>query len=471
MSRALLWIPRTLRRYLKEVQRLLAEVAFGSGGLGVIGGTIGVMIAMTLFTGTVVGLQGYAALNQIGTAAFTGFVSAYFNTREIAPLVAGLALSATVGAGFTAQLGAMRINEEIDALEGMGIRSLPYLVTTRIIAGVVAIIPLYAIGLLSSYFASRLTTVVFKGQSRGTFDHYFNLFLSPTDVLLSVLKVLIFSVMVILAHCYYGFRASGRPGRCRRRGGPLGPQRDRADRRHRLLPLARHLGRHHHREGGRMNAPTVRRRLAGVVFLLVPALLVWLSIAVYDKDFTRSDTVTVLTSSVGNEMHRGAEVKLRGVVVGEVRAISADGDGARLTLALQPGQARPHPVRRPGADAADHPVRRAVRGARAARRTHPRERSQPMRPSPRTGPATPSSWNRSSTTSCRCSPPSSRTTLLHPLRRRPGAARTRHRARRHLRHPGRAPEEVQPRPARRSTPTWCSSSRSPRPTATPPPTS
>jgi phospholipid/cholesterol/gamma-HCH transport system permease protein len=208
---AVLWIPRTLRRYLKEVQRLLAEVVFGTGGLGVIGGTIGVMIAMTLFTGTVVGLQGYAALNQIGTAAFTGFVSAYFNTREIAPLVAGLALSATVGAGFTAQLGAMRINEEVDALEGMGIRSLPYLVTTRIIAGVVAIVPLYAIGLLSSYLASRSVTVLFNGQSRGTYDHYFGLFLSPTDVLLSVLKVLIFSVMVIVAHCYYGYRASGGP--------------------------------------------------------------------------------------------------------------------------------------------------------------------------------------------------------------------------------------------------------------------
>ncbi|MEU6477729.1 ABC transporter permease [Streptomyces sp. NPDC047017] len=209
--RSLLWVPRTLRRYLKEVRRLLAEVAFGSGGLGVIGGTIGVMIGMTLFTGTVVGLQGYAALDQIGTAAFTGFVSAYFNTREIAPLVAGLALSATVGAGFTAQLGAMRINEEVDALESMGIRSLPYLVTTRIIAGFVAIVPMYAIGLLSSFVASRAVTVLFKGQSSGTYDHYFNLFLSPTDVLLSVLKVLIFSVIVIIAHCYHGYHATGGP--------------------------------------------------------------------------------------------------------------------------------------------------------------------------------------------------------------------------------------------------------------------
>ncbi|HEY0805760.1 MAG TPA: ABC transporter permease [Pseudonocardiaceae bacterium] len=209
--RALAWTPRAIRRYLREVMRLLAEVSFGSGALGVIGGTIGVMIGMTLFTGVVVGLQGYAALNQIGTAAFTGFISAYFNTREIAPLVAGLALSATVGAGFTAQLGAMRISEEVDALEVMGIPSLPYLVTTRIVAGVVAIIPLYGVGLLTSYLASREITVLANHQSAGTYDHYFALFLPPEDVLWSFLKVLIFSTMVILAHCYYGYRATGGP--------------------------------------------------------------------------------------------------------------------------------------------------------------------------------------------------------------------------------------------------------------------
>jgi phospholipid/cholesterol/gamma-HCH transport system permease protein len=209
--RALAWIPRTLRRYLKEVMRILAEVSFGSGALAVIGGTIGVMVGMTVFTGTVVGLQGYAALDQIGTAAFTGFASAYINTREIAPLIAGLALSATVGAGFTAQLGAMRISEEIDALEVMAVPSLPFLVTTRIIAGFIAIIPLYVIGLLSSYLASRTITVYFYGQSAGTYDHYFNLFLPPQDVFWSFGKVLIFAVAIILVHCYYGYRASGGP--------------------------------------------------------------------------------------------------------------------------------------------------------------------------------------------------------------------------------------------------------------------
>ncbi|MEJ2854745.1 MULTISPECIES: MlaE family ABC transporter permease [unclassified Saccharothrix] len=209
--RALAWAPRTLHRYLRETLRLLAEVSFGSGALAVIGGTIGVMVGLSVFTGTVVGLQGFAALNQIGTSAFAGFVSAYFNTREIAPLVAGLALSATVGSGFTAQLGAMRISEEIDALEVMGIPSMPFLVTTRIIAGFIAIIPLYVIGLLTSYLAARLITVELYGQSAGTYDHYFNLFLPPVDVLWSFGKVLVFSVVIILTHCYYGYRASGGP--------------------------------------------------------------------------------------------------------------------------------------------------------------------------------------------------------------------------------------------------------------------
>jgi phospholipid/cholesterol/gamma-HCH transport system permease protein len=203
--------PRTLRRYKREVMRILAEISFGTGGLALVGGTVGVVVFLTFFTGTEVGLQGYQALDQIGSSAFTGFISAYFNTREIAPLVAGLALSATVGSGFTAQLGAMRISEEIDALEVIGVPSLPYLVTTRIMAGFIAVIPLYIIGLLSSYVASRTITVYFYGQSAGTYDHYFDLFLPPQDVFWSFGKVLIFAVVIILTHCYYGYRASGGP--------------------------------------------------------------------------------------------------------------------------------------------------------------------------------------------------------------------------------------------------------------------
>src|SRR5262245_232059 len=209
--RVLLSIPHSIRRYRREILRLLGQVTFGSGALAVIGGTVGVMVSLSLFTGAVVGLQGYAALNAVGTAPLTGFLSAYFNTREIAPLVAGLALAATVGCGFTAQLGAMRISEEVDALEVMGIPSLPFLVTTRMIAGFVAVLPLYVLGLLSSYAATRFISTSYYGQSEGTYDHYFHLFLPPGDLFWSFAKVMVFAVVIILIHCYHGYTASGGP--------------------------------------------------------------------------------------------------------------------------------------------------------------------------------------------------------------------------------------------------------------------
>ena len=210
-GRALLWVPRALVEYWKEVMRLIAEVSLGSGALAVIGGSVGVIMFMTFFTGTEVGLEGYQGLNQIGISAFAGFISAYFNTREIAPLVAGLALTATVGAGFTAQLGAMRISEEVDALEVMGIPSVPYLVTTRLIAGLIAVIPLYVVGLFASYFATRFIVVSYFHQSSGTYDHYFHQFLIPVDVFYSFLKVIIFAIVIMLIHCYYGYYARGGP--------------------------------------------------------------------------------------------------------------------------------------------------------------------------------------------------------------------------------------------------------------------
>jgi phospholipid/cholesterol/gamma-HCH transport system permease protein len=210
-ARSLGWFGRTLVSYKREVVRLIAEVSLGSGALALIGGSVGVVAFLTFFTGTEVGLEGYQGLQQIGISAFAGFVSAYFNTREISPIVAGLALTATVGAGFTAQLGAMRISEEIDALEVMGIPSIPFLVTTRLIAGLVAVIPLYVVGLVASYVSTRLIVTLYFHQSGGTYDHYFHTFLVPTDVLYSFLKIIIFAVVVMLIHCYYGYYASGGP--------------------------------------------------------------------------------------------------------------------------------------------------------------------------------------------------------------------------------------------------------------------
>jgi phospholipid/cholesterol/gamma-HCH transport system permease protein len=131
--------------------------------------------------------------------------------RIAAPVVTGISMAATVGAGATAELGAMRISEEIDALEVMAVPSLPYLVTTRILAGLIAVVPLYVIGLMSSYIATYSIEVFYFGQSPGTYSHYFHLFLPPLDVVWSFFKVLIFAIAVILIHCFYGYNASGGP--------------------------------------------------------------------------------------------------------------------------------------------------------------------------------------------------------------------------------------------------------------------
>ncbi|MEA2452059.1 MAG: phospholipid/cholesterol/gamma-HCH transport system permease protein [Actinomycetota bacterium] len=198
-------------RHGGEVARLISEITLGAGALIVGAGTAGVIFFMAFFTGTQVGLEGFKGLQLIGAEAFTGFVSAFANTREITPLIAGVTLAAQVGAGFTAELGAMRVNEEIDALEVMAVRPVPYLVSSRIIAALVAITPLYLISLFASYIATELVVTKLLGLSGGTYDHYFSLFLPPADVLYSLIKAMVFAVTVALIHCYYGFNATGGP--------------------------------------------------------------------------------------------------------------------------------------------------------------------------------------------------------------------------------------------------------------------
>jgi phospholipid/cholesterol/gamma-HCH transport system permease protein len=209
--KALAWTPVAVKRYRREISHILAEVAFGAGGLSLIAGTVGVIAFLAFFAGTEVGIQGYASLSQLGVAKFTAFISAYFNTREVAPLVSAIALAATVGCGYTARLGSMRISEEIDALDVMGVPSLPFLVTTRMVAAFIAVIPLYVVALLASYLAPRLITTLIYGQSAGTYDHYFLQFLPPQDMLWSFLKLIVLAVTIILIHTYYGYTASGGP--------------------------------------------------------------------------------------------------------------------------------------------------------------------------------------------------------------------------------------------------------------------
>jgi phospholipid/cholesterol/gamma-HCH transport system permease protein len=105
----------------------------------------------------------------------------------------------------------MRISEEIDALEVMGVNSFIYLVATRVWAAVLAMVPLYLAALFSSFLASQLIVTKFFGLSPGTYAYYFRLFLPPVDILDSFIKAMIFAVVVAVIHCYYGYKATGGP--------------------------------------------------------------------------------------------------------------------------------------------------------------------------------------------------------------------------------------------------------------------
>ena len=209
--RAVKGIPLAVMRYRREVIRLIAEISMGAGALAMIGGTLVIVGFLTLATGGTLAVQGYSSLGNIGIEALTGFLSAFINVRIAAPVIAGIGLAATFGAGVTAQLGAMRINEEIDALEAMAIRPVEYLVSTRIVAGMIAITPLYSIAVVLSFLASEFTTTVLFGQSGGLYSHYFNTFLNPIDLLWSFLQAILMALAVLFIHTYFGFFATGGP--------------------------------------------------------------------------------------------------------------------------------------------------------------------------------------------------------------------------------------------------------------------
>ncbi|OBH01539.1 MULTISPECIES: ABC transporter permease [unclassified Mycobacterium] len=210
-GKAIAGAPFAATRYRREIIRLIAEISMGAGTLAMIGGTVVIVGFLTLATGGTLAIQGYSSLGNIGIEALTGFLAAFINVRISAPIVAGIGLAATFGAGVTAQLGAMRINEEIDALESMGIRPVSYLVSTRIVAGMLAITPLYSIAVILSFVASQFTTVVVLGQSGGLYGHYFSTFLNPTDLLWSFLQAILMALAILFTHTYYGYFASGGP--------------------------------------------------------------------------------------------------------------------------------------------------------------------------------------------------------------------------------------------------------------------
>src|ERR1700682_309340 len=204
-------IPDAVVHYRTELLRLIAQMGLGAGALAVVGGTVAIVGFLTVTTGALVAVQGYNQLASVGVEALTGFASAFFNVRLIVPGTTSVALAATIGAAATAQLGAMRINEEIDALEVIGIRSVTYLAGTRVLAGVIVVIPLYCVAVMMAFLAARIGTTAIYGQGSGVYDHYFNTFLNPTDLIWSFFQCVAMTVVIMLVHTYYGFTASGGP--------------------------------------------------------------------------------------------------------------------------------------------------------------------------------------------------------------------------------------------------------------------
>ncbi len=204
-------IPYALRDYRTETLRLIAQIGMGTGAMAVVGGTAVIVGFVTLAGGSLIAIQGFASLGNIGVEAFTGFFAALINVRSAAPDITGIAMAATVGAGATAELGSMRISEEIDALEVMGIKSISYLASTRILAALVVVVPLYAMAITTSFISPQVVTTFFYGQSSGTYEHYFRTFLRPEDVFWSFVEAIIIAAVVMITHCFYGYTASGGP--------------------------------------------------------------------------------------------------------------------------------------------------------------------------------------------------------------------------------------------------------------------
>ncbi|MGV0836552.1 MlaE family ABC transporter permease [Mycolicibacterium thermoresistibile] len=204
-------LPYAVTRYRRHTMSQVGEVTFGNSSLLSGGGTIGIVFAMSLAAAMMLGVETQRGLDLVGMNSLSGMLAAIANTRELAPVVVAIALAAKVGTGFTAQIGAMRISDEIDALDAMALRSIPFLVGTRVVAAVICVIPIYMIGLLASYLSTRTVVVVFNGASAGNYDYFFHLALAPSDLLYSGIKAIVFAVVVALVHCTYGYFATGGP--------------------------------------------------------------------------------------------------------------------------------------------------------------------------------------------------------------------------------------------------------------------
>lgn len=195
-------IPK-LRLYPSEVFRQAAILIVSSGFI---------VWLMEFVIGLQCGLEGNYTLKQIGAPVYSAIFSAWCAIREMAPYMWGYILAAKVGCGLVAEIGSMRISEEIDALEVIGVRPMAYIVASRVVGAWIALPFLYVIGLGIMYFAEWLVVVKQLGEvSNGGYLNLFWLFQNPTDFFYSLLKIMAMGTAIVFVGCYYGYKARGGP--------------------------------------------------------------------------------------------------------------------------------------------------------------------------------------------------------------------------------------------------------------------
>lgn len=199
---ALRSIPQ-LRRYPAEVFHQASVLILASGL---------VIWLMQFVIGTQCGLEAHYTTKQIGAAGYAPVFTSWCGLREMSPYFWGYLLAAKVGCGLVAELGSMRISEEIDALEVIGVRPMPYLVTSRLTAAWLAMPFLYLIGLGVMYLGEYLVVVEqLRTISRGGYVATFWLYQTPLDLLFSMAKMFAMGTVIVVVGTYYGFTARGGP--------------------------------------------------------------------------------------------------------------------------------------------------------------------------------------------------------------------------------------------------------------------
>ncbi|WP_040690173.1 ABC transporter permease [Nocardia vinacea] len=204
-------LPYTLVHYRRQTLAVITDMTWGRGSVIIGGGVVPLMLLMGAAMGASIGIEAYSALNLLSLGQLSGLISAFGVTRELAPIAAGVGFAAQAGCRMTAEIGSMRISEEIDALESLGVRSVPFVVTTRVIAGIVSVAPAFVVALILSYLSCKLIVTTIHGTPAGTYNHYFDQFVLGWDVVAATIKVMVFALAVVLIHCYQGFFATGGP--------------------------------------------------------------------------------------------------------------------------------------------------------------------------------------------------------------------------------------------------------------------